>query len=645
MRSRVLRTFQAARPLTAGLLAAGLLTAGPLAAAAAAQTQQSGQDLAAFIKASYTKHEFRIPVRDGVRLFTAVYIPKDNSEKWPILLLRTPYSVAPYGVNNYRASLGPSERFAREKFIFAYQDVRGRHMSEGEFVNVRPHNPNKRSPREADESSDTYDTIAWLLEHIPSHNGRAGMWGISYPGFYTSAALPDAHPALRAASPQAPVTDWFLGDDFRHNGALYLVHAFQFLHFFGRPRPEPLRPDEVSPPVNPNRVDAYRFFLELGPLANINEKHFKNQVPFWNELLREDTYNQFWQARDIRRHLRRIKTAVLTVGGWFDAEDCFGALRTYEAIEKQNPGARNNLVMGPWSHGAWAGGEGDALGFLRFHSATARFYRDEIEFPFFNYHLKDKGAAELPEAYAFETGVNTWRRFEAWPPTAGVERPLYLRAEGSLSWNPPGDATGFDEYVSDPNKPVPYIAGFKPGMTIEHMVEDQRFASSRTDVLTYKTGELEEDVSVAGPITAAIWVSTTGTDSDWVVKLIDVFPEDYPDPSPNPAGVTMGGYQQLVRGEAFRGRFRKSFEKPEPFTPGRMEKIEFTLPDICHSFRRGHRIMVQIQSSWFPLVDRNPQTYVKIAEARAADFVKATQRVYRGKAAPSSVRLRVMPKR
>jgi putative CocE/NonD family hydrolase len=625
------------------ILSAALALNCTVAFAQAPAPNKAAQELADFVKANYTKYEYQVPMRDAKRLFTSVYVPKDASEKWPIMLNRTPYSVGPYGVNNYKGSLGPSEKFTRDKFIFVYQDVRGRYLSEGTFVDVRPYIPNKRGPQDVDESSDTYDTIEWMLKAIPNNNGRVGISGISYPGFYASAGCVDAHPALKACSPQAPVTDWFVGDDFHHNGTLYLPHAYNFFNFFGRPRPEPVTPDDVPRPLAPNRTDAYKFFLDAGPLSNINEKYFKNDVAFWNDLMKHPNYDEFWQSRDIRRHFKNIKPAVMTVGGWFDAEDLFGALNVYQAIEKQNPGAKNMLVMGPWFHGGWSRGDGDHLGAVAFDSKTAEFFREHIEYPFFAFYLKDKADPKLPEAYVFETGTNVWRHQDSWPPQGAKSKTLYFRESGKLSFDAPtATATGFDEYVSDPAKPVPYIAGFRPGMTREHMVEDQRFAWSRPDVLSYQSDALAGEVTVAGPIQASLFVSTTGTDSDFVVKLIDVYPDDFPNPDPNPTEVTMGGYQQLVRGEAFRGRFRKSFEKPEPFTPGKMDKVEYVLPDVYHTFRRGHRIMVQVQSTWFPLVDRNPQTYVDIANAKASDFVKATQRVYRMAGGASGVSVKVV---
>ncbi|HTS31791.1 MAG TPA: CocE/NonD family hydrolase [Bryobacteraceae bacterium] len=593
-----------------------------------------------YIRAHYTKYEYQVPMRDGKKLFTSVYLPKDTSQQYPIMLDRTPYNVGPYGADNFKASLGPSEKFAREGFIFVYQDVRGRFMSEGEFTNMTPHLDVKHGPKDVDESSDTYDTIEWLIHHLPNHNGKVGMWGISYPGFYTAAGIIDAHPALKAASPQAPITDWFVGDDFHHNGALYLPHAYRFFGGFGHPRPMPTLPPTPAPAAN--LPDAYSFFLSLGPLTNVNEKFFKNDVPFWTEMMQHATYDEFWQARDLRRHLKNIKPAVMTVGGWFDAEDLFGALNTYKEIEKSSPGAYNILVMGPWFHGGWSRSDGDSLGAVQFGAKTSVFYRDEIEFPFFNYWLKGKPDPKLPEAYVFETGTNQWRREDAWPPKDAQSKMLYLHAEGRLSFDPPKDSgPAFDEYLSDPSKPVPYIGGQAPGMTREHMVEDQRFASTRTDVLTYQSDELTGDVTISGPVSPSLFVSTSGTDSDWVVKLIDVYPEDYPNPEPNPLGLHMGGYQQLIRGEIFRGKFRNSFSKPEPFVPGKVEKIEYTMPDIDHCFRKGHRIMVQIQSSWFPLADRNPQKFVDIYNAKASDFAKATERVYRSAGSASCVRVGV----
>ncbi len=621
-----------------------------LASAALAFSQPRGQqpmpqpvqDRAAYIRQHYTKQEFLVPMRDGVKLFTSVYVPKDKSQAYPILLLRTPYTVAPYGSDNYRFSLGPaSEKFMREGFIFAYQDVRGKGRSEGTFVHVRPHIPNKKSNKDVDESSDTYDTIEWLTKNIPNNNGRAGMYGISYPGFYAAQGAIDSHPALKATSPQAPVINWFIGDDFRHNGALFLAHAFNFLGNFGRPRGE--KPLVAGSKFDLDTPDAYNFHLSMGALPNYDEKMFKGQVEFWKDLISNDTYSEFWKGRDLRQYVTSLKPAMLTVGGWFDAEDVFGPLHLYGSAEKQNPGAVNMLVEGPWSHGGWARTNGTTLGNANFASNTSKFFQDEIEFPFFLYHLKGKGDGnKLPEAYVFETGRNEWHKMDAWPPKQTKARTFYFQPAGKLATSVPAAADAFDEYISDPNKPVPFLPYIDRGMNYNYMTDDQRHAAARPDVLVYQTEPLDQDLTVAGPLKATLHVSTTGTDSDWVVKLIDVFPNDAPDPNPNPANIRMAGYEMLIRGEPFRGKFRHGFDKPEPFTPGKLDKIEFELPDVFHTFRRGHRLMVQVQSSWFPLTDRNPQKFMPIQDAKTSDFTKATQHVYRSVRAASGLTVQVL---
>jgi uncharacterized protein len=599
----------------------------------------------AYIKANYTKYEYQIPMRDGVKLFTAVYVPKDSSETYPILLQRTPYSVRPYGEANFRAGGGQMGYYAKEKFIFAYQDVRGRNGSEGEFVHIRPHRAEK-GPKDFDESTDTYDTIEWLTKNVPLNNGKVGMLGISYPGFYAAAGMIDAHPALKAVSPQAPVTEWFIGDDFRHNGAFYLAHSFRFMSFFAQPLAKPTR--QSPQPFDYETPDGYEFYLKIGPLVDIPKKFDKGLI-FWNEMLEHSTYDDFWKARNVSKHFKGIRPAVMTVGGWFDAEDLYGTLDVYHANEEKSPGGYNVLVMGPWAHGEWYHPDGDRLGNVRFDSRTAAYYRKNIELPFFKHFLKGADDPKLPEAFVFETGTNQWRKYDQWPPKNVEAKTLYFHAGGKLSFDPPkeGPATkdtdNFDEYISDPNKPVPFIPNIAIGMTDEHMTDDQRFASSRTDVLTYVTEPLTADITIAGPISPKLFVSTTGTDSDFVVKLIDVYSGDFPNPEPNPAGVQMGGYQQLVRGEAMRGKFRNGYEKPEPFEPGRVTKVEYVMPDAYHTFRRGHRIMVHVQSSWFPLVDRNPQKFMEIAHAKAEDFQKATQRVYRSPAESSQVKIQVLP--
>ena len=594
-----------------------------------------------YVKANYTKYEYRIPMRDGKSLFTAVYEPKDQSKKYPILLTRTPYSLKPYGVDQYRENLGPSTLFGKAGYIFVYQDVRGRWMSEGDFVDMRPHLAVKNDPREIDESTDTWDSIDWLVKHLANHNGKVGMAGISYPGFYTSAGMIDAHPALVACSPQAPIVDWFIGDDWHHNGALQLPHVFNFMARHGHHRPEPSK--KIDHKFDHETPDGYEFFLRMGPLPNADSRYYKGDVPFWNEVMKHGTYDEFWKSRNLRPHLKNIRPAVMTVGGWFDAENLFGALETYKQIESSSPGTTNLLVMGPWVHGGWSGSDGDSLGHVSFNAKTSLFYRETIELPFFEFHLKGEGKLAHPEAWVFETGTNVWRQYTSWPPKEFRPQAFYLRSEGRLLSEAPKneDGVGFDEYPSDPARPVPFLDKVAIGMSPEYMTADQRHASRRPDVLVYETAILESDLRVGGPIEVELSVSTTGTDADWVVKLIDVYPHDFPDPKENPTGVRMGGYQQLVRGDVMRGKFRNSFEKPEPFVPNRIEKVKFTIPDVSHVFRPGHRMMIQIQSSWFPLIDRNPQTFVDIYTAKPDDFQKAMQRVYRTPESPSQIKLMV----
>jgi uncharacterized protein len=607
-----------------------------------------------FVRANYTKFEYRIPMRDGVKLFASVYIPKDvftDSRKYPILMERTPYSVPPYGIEEYRDKLGPSELFAREKFIFVYQDVRGRYMSEGKYVLIRPRNPAaKTSPagKETDESTDTWDTIDWLVKNLPGNTGRVGMWGISQPGFYATAGMIDAHPALVAVSPQAPVTDYYQGDDVYHNGAFMLAHRFSFYMAFhergGDPSPPP-----VALPFQYGTQNGYDFYLQMGSLANADEKYFKHQQPFWNLNVDHPAYDEVWQSRSIWKYLSDIKPAVMLVGGWYDHEDPQGLFRQYYFMEKHSPPKVETLVVGPWNHGGFAKGNGECLGKVNFGSRTALYYRENIEFPFFAHELKGLAQPPLPKAYVFQTGLNEWRKFETWPPADAKTASIYLDGHGKLAWEQPG-AAAFDEYLSDPMKPVPYIDSLNKGVLNSYMTEDQRFAATRPDVLVYQSEVLDHDVTIFGPINVDLKVSTSGTDSDFDVKVIDVYPNDTPDynaPAPPPPPddeeltlpifSTMGGYQQLIRGEPFRGKYRKSFEKPIPFEPGKPDRIVFALPDVAHTFRTGHRIMLQIQSSWFPLTDRNPQKFMDIGKAVSADFVKATERIYFGGADGSKI--------
>jgi uncharacterized protein len=621
-------------------LPAPRLLAGVVALCLLSITSQTGarQSAPSNVKDRYVKSEHRISMRDGVKLYTVVYAPKDTSQKYPILMTRTPYSAGPYGADAYRPSLGPSAAFMQEGYIFVYQDVRGTFMSEGEFEDVRPHIPNKKSPKDIDESSDTYDTIEWLVKNVPNNNGRAGVWGISYPGYYSATALMDAHPALKAASPQAPIADWFVGDDDHHNGAFFIFDCFGFNMFFGMPRPEPTRNQFKN--FDYGTPDAYKFFLDLGPVANAQKNFFKGKNKYWNDVTTHGTYDGFWQARNVLPHLKKITPGVMVVGGWFDAEDLYGPLNIYQTIEKNNPGAKNILVMGPWSHGQWARGDGESLGDIHFGSKTSSWYRENIELPFFNFYLKDKGEMKLPEAAAFRTGANEWKSFDQWPPKDLQSRSLYFHEKGGLSFDTPKDTEApFDEYVSDPANPVPYTNAITNSRGTGYMIEDQRFAARRPDVLVYETDQLAEDITLAGPINADLFVSTTGTDADFIVKLIDVYPDNAPN---NPQNAKMGGFQMLARAEVIRGKFRHSLSKPEPFQPGKPDEVKFTLNDVHHTFKAGHKIMVQIQSSWFPLVDRNPQKFVDIYHATEADFQKATHRVYRSARMSSHMKFGVL---
>jgi uncharacterized protein len=632
------------------------LVVGLLVSTASLQAQAKPDAPEFDVKEHYTKYEYRIAMRDGVRLFTAVYVPKDNSHVYPFLINRTPYSVAPYGVDQYRTQLGPSPDFDKAGYIFVMQDVRGRYMSEGTFVEMRPHIDNKKSNKDVDDSSDLYDTIEWLLKNVPNNNGKAGIWGISYPGFYTSASMIDTHPALKAASPQAPMTDLFKGDDAYHGGAFMLAANYGFYSSF-RPQVNPELPPKVRVPFDYGTPNGYDFFLNAGTLGNLG-KLLGGQAELWLDQVHHDTYDEYWKSRNLAGHTKNIHCAVLTVGGWFDAEDLQGPFTLFHAIDRDDPEIFNALVVGPWVHGGWARLDGNHLGRVSFAANTGDYYRKNIVFPFFEQYLKGNGEAKLPKAYVFETGTNVWRKYASWPPQNTETKTLYFHPKGVLSFDPPKEvATAFDEYVSDPNKPVPFVNYVTQAVPQEYMVADQRFAESRTDVLTYQTGVLQEDVTIVGPVSPRLFVSTSGTDSDWDVKLIDVYPPDYPQSKldearpdergkpltdvPAPA-FTMGGYEQLVRGEPFRGKFRHSFEKPEGFTPGKVEEVGFAMQDVNHTFRRGHRIMVQIQSSWFPLTDRNPQVFLNIPDANPSDFVKATQRVYHGQGQASGVETNVL---
>jgi len=636
---------------SAFVVSAAAILALPFARAQQAAPQPASED---FVRAHYTKYEYRIPMRDGVRLFTAVYVPKASAfpadpGPYPFMMSRTPYSAAPYGEDRYPAKLGPSDEFEKSGYIFVYQDVRGRWMSEGTFVEMHPAIDEKKSAKDVDESSDTYDTIEFLLKEVPNNNGKVGIWGISYPGFYTSASIINSHPAIAAASPQAPMTDLFLGDDSYHGGAFMLSAGFGFYAPFFHAQQNPTTSADGTT-FDFGTTDTYKFYLGAGNVANL-DKFMTSPTTLWDDQYKHDTYDDYWQMRDLSRHMKNVKCAVLVVGGWFDAEDLEGPYRTFNAIRKFNPDTPITLVEGPWVHGGWARNDGDHLGDVEFNAKTSDYFRANIQFPFFEHYLKG-GGKTLPTAIVFETGSNVWRRYDEWPPKAATAKTLYFHAGGKLSFDSPSEAQSFDEYLSDPNHPVPFVGYTTDTVPQRYMVDDQRFSSSRPDVVTYETDPLTEDLTIAGPISPHLKIASTGTDSDFDVKLIDVYPDDYPDPDPSMNGnkrimsappLHMGGYQQLLRGEPFRAKFRSSWEKPEPLTPGKQTTIDFTMPDLYHTFRRGHRIMVQVQSSWFPLTDRNPQTFTDIPYAKPEDFRKATEQIFHQKDAASGVEVMVLP--
>lgn len=590
-----------------------------------------------YVREHYNKFEYQIPMRDGVKLFTSVYIPKDTTQTYPILLQRTPYSVRPYGKDAYKTSLGPSRYLMEDGYIFVYQDVRGRYMSEGTYDNMRPHipgnDPTNTSAELIDESSDTYDTIEWLLKNLPHHNGKVGQWGISYPGFYTAAALPEAHPALVASSPQAPISDFFF-DDFHHMGAFLQSYTYAF-PVFGHQTPEPTTENWFTDKWNKlvegrDRSDAYQFYLSFGPLKNITEQAYSDNF-FWKQVVEHPNYDEFWQRRSILPHLNNIDHAVMTVGGWFDAEDLYGPLNIYKTVEARNPQAKNILVMGPWSHGDWARNRPvQMVNHIFFGDSLSDFYQREIEFPFFSYYLKGKGEMTLPEAYLFDTGTKEWKQFEQWPTDEYPTISFSFAKNGKLLINETGSADEAFSYISDPDKPVPFRSEITPVTFTPRafMTDDQRHASRRPDVLTFSTDVLDEAITLAGEIDVNLKVSISTTDADFVVKLIDVYPEGYEEEHA-PKHINMSGYQQLVRSEVFRGRFRNSFAEPEPFVPGEITEVNFPLQDILHTFKPGHRIMIQIHSTWFPYIDRNPQQYVEnIYKADEDDFIKSEITVY-----------------
>jgi len=592
------------------------------------------------LKASYDKKEVYITMRDGVRLFTSIYSPKDRTEKHPVLISRTPYNIEPRGPDQFNYFVQGYSRYTDEKYIMVYQDVRGRYMSEGIYEDIRPVIKDKRSNNDTDETTDTWDTVDWLVKNVDNNNGNVGIFGISYPGFYSTMGIINAHPAVKAVSPQAPVTAWFIGDDFHHNGAFFLLDCFPFYYSFGQPRRELTR--RGNPGFKWPVPDNYEFFLSLGAIKNIAPKYFGDSIKFWNDAFAHPDYDDFWKTRDPRAHLKNVTPAVLTVGGWFDAEDLYGTINTYKAIETQNsPETDNFLVMGPWSHSQWAVGAADHLGNI-YWSLDANQEFQEVEKNFFNHYLKGTGSYDQPEATIFVTGSNEWRRFEKWPPENVVQQNLYFHQGEAASFSEPSLSKNFDEYISDPANPIPYTEDVHASRTAEYMTDDQRFASRRPDVMVYQTDVLSEDITLTGPLTADLFVSTSGTDADYIVKLIDVFPPDKASVDEEEAKVPLGGYQMLVRGEVFRGKYRNSYENPEPFKPGKVTEVKYEMPDVAHTFRKGHRIMIQVQNSWFPLVDRNPQKFVNIYTCSDSDFQKAVHRVYHDKQYPSHVKVNIL---
>jgi putative CocE/NonD family hydrolase len=595
---------------------------------------------AAYVKDNYTKYEYQVPMRDGKKLFTSVYVPKDQSKKYPFMMDRTCYSVAPYGPDKYKLSLGPSPLFLHEGYIFVYQDVRGRWMSEGIYEEMTPEKEVHKTNKDVDEGTDTYDTIDWLLKNVPNNNGKVGVWGISYPGFYTTTALLSRHPALVAASPQAPIADLYRDDAF-HNGAFMLVANFDFYPGFTNRQDDKPTQRRANRP-NYEIKDGYEFFMNMGNMKNTNDLYYKDTIRLWNEMLDHPNYDQHWKDRNVLYHLHDIKTAVLVTGGWYDAEDLYGAINTYKTLVKDNPTTPIYFTMGPWVHGGWSRGPGDHLGDIDFGSQTGPFYREKIEFAFFSHYLKGTNTV-IPKVSTFETGANQWKTYNTWPPKDAEEKNLYLVPGGKLSFDAPKAADdSFDQFISDPKKAVPFFDGITSGMKREYMDGDQRFASRRPDVLTYETDVLDKDVTIAGNIWANLKVSTTGTDADWVVKVIDVYPDSAQNNQFTDKGTYMSNYQQMVRSDAMRGKFRNGFDKPEPFVPGKVTPVNFELQDILHTFKKGHRIMVQVQSTWFPLIDRNTQQFEDIMKAKNSDFKKATERVYTSGEHPSFLKVRVV---
>ena len=582
----------------------------------------------------YNRREVMILMRDEVKLHTVIFTPKNQTEALPFLIERTPY-----GVNDYPSpeKNGYVKDMADDGYIFVYQDIRGRYLSEGKFEMQR-FTRNKKDATAIDESTDTYDTIDWLLKNVANNNGKAGMYGISYDGWTTVMGAIDPHPALIAVSEQATPADMFLGDDFHHNGAFRLSYGFEYAFMEEATKTDSLFPFD--------KYDTYEWYLKLGPLSNVNKKYFFNKLPSWNDFVNHPNYDTFWQKQSLSYRLDSPRVYTMNVAGWWDQEDFYGPQKAYKVWEKKDGHHKNYIVIGPWNHGGWAGGPGKKLGNINFDSSTGETFRKNIQARWFSYYLKGKGEGNFAEAITFQTGSNTWKTYDNWPPKEAVKKNIYFREDGKLSFEKPAsnNTDSFDSYISDPAHPVPYRTRpveetYSPGSRwYTWLTEDQRFVHNRPDVLSWETETLEEDVTVTGTITAKLFAATTGSDADWIVKLIDVYPEKYPDDP------KMGGYQFMVANDVFRGRFRNSFEKPEPITPNKVEKYTIDLHSLNHVFKKGHKIMVQLQSTWFPIIDRNPQKYVpNIFEAKESDFQKATQKIYRSAMYPSHIELSVMP--
>lgn len=594
----------------------------------------------AYIRENYQKMEFMVQMRDGIKLFTQVYAPKDQSKKYPILMQRTPYTCSPYGTDKYKKRIGPNPFMLRSNYIVVYQDVRGRWASEGKFVEMTPHLDTKKAKTDIDESTDTYDTIDWLIKNINNNNGKVGQWGISYPGFFTSAGAVSEHPALKASSPQAPMADLWRDDAF-HNGAFMIAANFGFYNFFQ----EQTKPTITRPPAyfENNNPDGYDFYLnEVKTTKNSEDGFYKGRNVYYHDNFDHPSYDEHWKKRNILPHLKGIKHAVMVVGGWYDEQDLYGTFNTYKAIEKQNPNIKNIFVVGPWVHGGWAGSSGQMLADVDFGSKVSPYYQENIEAKFFNHYLiDDSKPLDLPEATLFETGTNKWRSFDTYPAKGTQEKNLYFHSNGKLSFTAPTNEKSFSDYVSDPNRPVPFSSKINDGFSADYMVEDQRFAYTRPDVLSFSTDVLDKDLTLSGEIKAMLKVATSGTDADWVVKVIDVYPADTPEHPKRPE-VVYGNYQQLVRSEIFRGKYRDDISKPKPFVPNQVTNVNVELQDVLHTFKKGHKMMVQIQSSCFPFADRNPQKFMDIFKAEEKDYQKATQKVYHQKSAASYLKVGIL---